>query len=446
MLRTDNFGLLTSYTDHKNNSGSNLANLIRSNGFKDFSPHGISSFLTFRYPVNDYTMFQGYKRVPFGHRLQDKVFIEGWRPRFTTVKSMDFDKNLNMLDSLLRTAIRGQYTTGQIGVPLSGGVDSSLIVAILRDIFPNKAIHTYTAGFGENDEFKYAKQVAEKFKTIHHEYVLNVQHFFLIMHKLIEFKGEPLHPNEIPLAYIESKAKQHGCSTIMCGEGADDIFGGYSHLLCLHHNYWHFKDRMTFEEYFLNNYRYFTLKDREKNINPKYLIPDIHFINDPTIQYGMPEELNNRTLYYIQKLHTPGLITRGVNAIKYSHLMPSFPYIHPIIVDFVNSMPFEWKLPWVTDETPVNIHTIPYKDIADNFTEPKYILKKLAEKYLPHDIVYRKKVAFPVSFNKWLKNLNNWGFDPDVFISNDLKGLNGWKKFMLINLDTFIKVFKEFKR
>ena len=69
-----------------------------------------------------------------------------------------------------------------------------------------------------------------------------------------------------------------------------------------------------------------------------------------------------------------------------------------------------------------------------------------AEKYCPFDIIYRPKKGFPVPFEKWFHDLNEWDLDSEVFISKDIRGYSGWKKFMLINLDCFIKMFNPFKK
>jgi len=167
-------------------------------------------------------------------------------------------------------------------------------------------------------------------------------------------------------------------------------------------------------------------------------------VNDSLLTNGLPENYRDQAFYFIQRLHTQGLITRGVNAIRSNGLHPSFPYINDTVVDFVNSMPFEWKMSWITEDEPINLHTIRHTDIARHFVKPKYMLKKLAEKYLHNDIIYREKVGFPVPFDLWLKDLNSWDFDQEVFMNNDLRGLSGWKKFMLINLDTFVKAFRSY--
>ena len=69
----------------------------------------------------------------------------------------------------------------------------------------------------------------------------------------------------------------------------------------------------------------------------------------------------------------------------------------------------------------------------------------MAEEYLPREIIYRKKVGFPVPFELWFQNDKIWDLDEHVFRTKDISNLSGWKKFMVINLDTFIKIFNAYK-
>ena len=448
-VSSDIFGLRSAYLKDYGLSSTNLAKMVRQYGFRRFCTVGITSYLTFRYPVLDYTMFQDYSRVPFGHTFRASVIRKHWLPNFTESSGMTYSTALKTIDELLRKIIRRHANAHQVAVPLSGGVDSSIITAILRDLFPTKEIRTYTAGFRENNEFRFAREVAEHCNTFHQEALLDHEHFLRpdgLLQQLILHKGEPLHPNEIPLAFIEQQAKRDGCTMAMCGEGADDLFGGYSHLLSMHHNYPQVSDQYLFIEYLLQNYRYFSLEDRERYIKREYYITDDMFIKDPLFVNDLPKAPRDQAFYFIQRLHTPGLITRGANAMRFNGLVPSFPFIDQLLVDFVNSLPFEWKLKLRDEATEELGLSTPYRDFADQYIIPKYILKNLAEKYLPEDIVYRNKVGFPVPFDDWLKPLNSWDFNSEIFINNDLRPLNGWKKFMLINLDSFIKTFRKYQK
>jgi len=63
---------------------------------------------------------------------------------------------------------------------------------------------------------------------------------------------------------------------------------------------------------------------------------------------------------------------------------------------------------------------------------------------LPHDIIYRPKYGFPVPFKLWMEDIQEWDLDQEIFCGTDISGFTGWKKFMLINLDAFVKAFKKY--
>ena len=258
---------------------------------------------------------------------------------------------------------------------------------------------------------------------------------------MIRYKGEPLHPNEIALATVERMAKEDGCDIVVCGEGGDDIFGGYGQNLRMYMNY---KGDKPFFKFFLDNYRYFTIEDRKKLVKDKFLVDDFELLSSFLIDDEIPKDIRNKAFYFIQKIHTPGLITRGINAMKFNKLEPGFPYIDIELVEFVNSLPFDYKVHWKSEEDEKKAKGVYFRDISEKYDIPKYILKKLAEKYLPKEIIYRKKYGFPVPFDKWFKSLKRWYLDDGVFKTKDISRFNGWKKFMIINLNTFIEEFRDY--
>ena len=244
------------------------------------------------------------------------------------------------------------------------------------------------------------------------------------------------------MANVEKLAKQDGCEIAVCGEGGDDIFGGYGRNLRFYMNY---NGQKPFFKFFLGSkYRYFTLEDREKIIKDSYLVDDVELLNSAMNENEIPEDVRNKMFYFIQKVHTLGLITRGANTMRFNDLELGFPYTNMKLVNFVNSLPFDFKVHWKSDKHFEKAKKMTYKEISESMDVPKFILKKIAEKYLPHKVIYRKKYGFPVPFEKWFKDLKSWSFDNDVFKSNDISSFNGWKKFMLINLDAFIKEFKQY--
>jgi len=461
---TDHFGLNVSYYYHEDRSLP--INLLSKKAMAEVNleldPHAISSFLTFRYPIGKRTMFRQFGRVPFGG-VEDGngSRLKQWVPAFSTIDP-SFEKACEVTEKLLLNSLESllnqQVAAGDepIAVPLSGGVDSSLITAMIRHLYPDADLRTYSAGFYGDDEFEYARIVADHCNSTHSEKVLGKDDYIgpdSLLRPLIAFKGEPLHPNEIALAEVERIAKTEGCTMAVCGEGADDIFGGYGQNLRMYLDYqgsWPMEtdtDRTSdirgFFSFFLDNYRYFSKEDRRFFVREEHLKDDIDLLMECMPSFEVPKDIRDAVFYFIQKAHTPGLITRGANAMRFNGLEPGFPFIDPSLVNYVNSLPFEFKVAWKSPEHEEKAMSsgLSFRGISEKFDIPKYILKKIAEKYIPHDIIYRQKKGFPVPFGQWMKDVTDWPLRQDIFRTTDLSGTSGWKKFMLINLNTFLEDF-----
>jgi len=446
LIGTDNFGEKTTfYYKTISNNSDNLVTLIEKNGFEGFDPKGITSFFTFRYPIGNLTMFKGYKRIPFGSSWDRKRIVKNWYPSFEEEK-IPFEEAKDNAEKLLVESIKDITEGKKIAIPLSGGIDSSLIVAICRKLYPDKNIYTYTAGFYGDDEFEYSRIIAKRFNTIHKEKILRKEDYIgknSLLTPLIKKKGEPLHPNEIALAEIEKIAKKDGCEIAVCGEGADDIFGGYGQNFRMYINY---KNTGDFFDFFLDNYRYFNLNDRKSIVNDEFLVDDVKVLNSFMPEKEIPPKLENKAFYFTQKIHTPCLITRGANAMRFNNVETGFPYTNTKLVDYVNSLPFVFKVKWKSKEHEKKSEGMHFRDISEKMDIPKYILKKIAERYLPNEIIYRPKHAFPVPFDKWFENLDEWDLNQEIFKTNNISRFNGWKKFMLINLNAFVEVFLEYEK
>lgn len=444
MFVGDRFGACSLFY-HKNKWYPDLAKSVQNQGFYDFSPEGITSYLTFRYPIGDLTMFKGCSRSPPAVQISPYGEISPmWHPKFggTTIS---FENAMKITEKLLLESIKKISEGKKIGITLSGGLDSSLICAMVRHLYPDDEIYTYSVGFYGDDEFEYSRRVARTNDTIHKEIVLNKEDFIgseSLLRPLIKQKGSPLHPNEIALAEAEGVARSDNCDIVLCGEGADDIFGGYGQILRMYMNY---SGDVDFFSYFLNNYRYFSLEDRSI-INDRYLVDDVLLLNKYLPKSHCPKEIQNYVFYFIQMIHTTGLITRGTNALKFNKFPPGFPYLDDELVDFVNSLPFDYKVHWKSESDASLAKSLHYKEISERLDVPKYLLKKVAEKYLPYDVIYRPKYGFPVPFERWFEGVDSWPLDNIVFKSDDISDFNGWKKFMVINLNTFVEEFKPYMK
>jgi len=448
-LKTDFWGLENFYYDSHKNFSNNIDNLIYQNdGFSNYSKEGISSFLTYRYPIATYTMFEDFKRLDSSVIFENDKQTPYWRPTSqeqTTSEEVAIIKIRELLKKSIANLVKGKK---RIGAMLSGGLDSSLIVAMLKKEFPEKEIYTYSVGFYGDDEFEFSDSVAKEFSTNHKKFILGLDDItdsseHSIINALIRKKAAPLHPNELPLAIAQQQAKLDCCDIVLCGEGADDIFGGYGRNLRMYLNF--DKQKSTFLEKILADYRYFSIEERQRLIRPEFLVSDIT-LSEKIMHECSSIDIRNQMLYFIQRLHTKGLIERGMNALAFNGFSAGFPFIDMDLVNYANSLPFSMKVKYNDGFSDCDFQNVNYKDVSEKYDTPKYILKKMAEQYLSTDIIYRKKYGFPVPFEKWLANTNILELDNTVFNSSDVSYLNGWKKYMVINLNTFIKIFNKYRK
>ncbi|MDD5757803.1 MAG: asparagine synthase (glutamine-hydrolyzing), partial [Desulfobulbaceae bacterium] len=198
-------------------------------------------YLTFIVAPAPLTMFRGVFKIPAGwavsidHHGTAQAF-QYWdcQPDAKNVfrtKDLSETEATAELTHLLKQAVQRRMVSDvPFGVLLSGGVDSSLNVALMAELM-DRPVSTFTIGYeGEEDtnEFKFAKRVSERYKTEHHEALINQRDAQEFLPKLVELQDEPIADNVcIPLYFLARLVKQSGTTVVQVGEGADENFLGY---------------------------------------------------------------------------------------------------------------------------------------------------------------------------------------------------------------------------
>lgn len=195
----------------------------------------LDGFMTFGYVIGPQTMFKGIHKLEPGHLL---VCENGevrkqqyWEIDYTIRQEYGFDAAREELMALLESSIRLRLRSEvPLGVCLSGGIDSSMIVALLHR-FGKGPIKTFSIGYdrgGEKyNELKYARMIADRFKTEHHEIVLAPNELRDFIPKFLWHMDEPVaEAPAISLFHVSKLAREH-VSVVLSGEGADELFAGY---------------------------------------------------------------------------------------------------------------------------------------------------------------------------------------------------------------------------
>jgi len=131
----------------------------------------------------------------------------------------------------LESAVRRNLVADvPVGAYLSGGVDSSLIVALMREIQPRGVIKTFSASFGDEvlDEAPFARQVSEEFRTDHSEIHVSAEDFQDSFPLLTWHRDAPIsEASDVAVYFLASAARQAGIKVALSGEGSDELFAGY---------------------------------------------------------------------------------------------------------------------------------------------------------------------------------------------------------------------------
>lgn len=200
---------------------------------------GIWHYLTYRSVPAPTTLFDGIFKIKPGHMLV--VTDKGSRAKSywdiplipEHSKQMgrkgDMESRTSQVEALLQTSVERRLISDvPIGAFLSGGVDSSLIVALMSRL-TNSSVKTYSVGFNDfrDSELRYAGMVAKQYETDHHELILEEEHFADYLEELTWIRDAPLsEPADVPLHLLAKMARQD-VKVLLSGEGSDEIFAGY---------------------------------------------------------------------------------------------------------------------------------------------------------------------------------------------------------------------------
>ncbi|HUK35721.1 MAG TPA: asparagine synthase (glutamine-hydrolyzing) [Vicinamibacterales bacterium] len=203
---------------------------------RDLNPDALDHYLSFLYAPADASFFTHIRKLPPGHVLSWRdglmTVVPYWRPgAIESFKGTEADA-ADELKRVLMNAVRLHLISDvPLGAFLSGGVDSSLVVAMMSRV-SGARVKTFSIGFDQPqyDELQYARQVADYYGTDHHEEVVTPDGV-AILDTLVSHFDEPFgDPSAIPTWYVSQLAARHVTVTLS-GDGGDELFGGYDRYL-----------------------------------------------------------------------------------------------------------------------------------------------------------------------------------------------------------------------
>lgn len=196
----------------------------------------LDHFLSFLYTPGDRSILRDVQKLPPAHLL---TWSDGrcdvsryWSPTHDEVDPGTDLEAMQALEAVLADAVRSHMVSDvPLGAFLSGGVDSSLVVALMARASGSR-VKTFSIGFDEPafDELEHARRVAAHCDTEHHEFIVRPD-AVTILDRLIEHFDEPFADSSaVPTWYVSELARRH-VTVVLSGDGGDELFGGYDRYL-----------------------------------------------------------------------------------------------------------------------------------------------------------------------------------------------------------------------
>lgn len=196
----------------------------------------LDHYLSYLYTPRDGSIFEGLHKLPPGHTLKwqnGRVSIRRYWEIPAEERAPASEGELaEQLRAVLRDAVRSHLMSEvPLGAFLSGGIDSSLVVALMAEA-SDRPVKTFSIGFDEPEwnELEAARAVATHFGTEHHEFVVRPDALG-IAERLVHHFDEPFgDASAVPTWYVSAMARQH-VTVVLSGDGGDELFGGYDRYI-----------------------------------------------------------------------------------------------------------------------------------------------------------------------------------------------------------------------
>lgn len=387
----------------------------------EVDPQSVYDFFGFRYIPAPRTFYRGVEKLLPGYYLiadakgvHTHSYWDIPAEEETTRDPRDISAEIV---EQLREAVRLRLIADvPLGVFLSGGTDSSAIVALMAELGA-RPLRTFSVGFDEveHNELPYARAVAERYSTEHHELIVRPRHISDELPRLVAFRDEPVaEPTDVALYLISRRAAQ-SVKVVLAGEGGDELFAGYpkyaadrlaglvsafpqevtrSFIRWL--PYRHRRVKTAIEALSIRDeaersvtwFASFSRDERENLFSPEFLA-QVDPAHPARIFEVYLERVRDRTplkrmLYADLKVWLPdNLLWRGDLMTMAASIEERGPFLDQRVVEMAARLPTR---------------------LLTRGFRTKALLKDALRPYLPPDALSRRKVGFRVPIGEWFKN------------------------------------------
>ena len=406
--------------------------VILANGVRpEFNLSCLPEYLAFGYLSGEESFYDGILKLMPGHWLElnqhgELTIQQYWDLDVSsTSPARDESYYVQTYREMLEQAVSSHLMSDvPLGVFLSGGVDSSVVAALMSKM-RREPIETFSVGYAEQtySELPYARTVASHLNSRHHEVLVSEEEFFDALPKLIWHEDEPIvWPSSVSLYFVARLARER-VVVVLTGEGSDETLGGYTrYAFTLKNQAWDKIYRNVSPSFLRSGVRDLIAKSPliggrlRRKLAHTFLGTDassgvsyfdnffsafseaqqVQLLTNEALQkfprgaayknvLGYWEKSNGpqlqRLLYTDIKTYLVELLMKQDNMSMAASIESRVPFLDHVLVEFATRIPREAQL----------------KGLAG-----KQILKKAAEGLLPHSILYRTKLGFPTPWSGWL--------------------------------------------
>lgn len=415
---------------------SELKSLKYHPGFrKELDTRSAALYFQYGYVPGSNSIYKGVSKILPGELIEfslsgsleskNRIYWDLSLPRGDGENKSDFYNLLTATDELeellLDVLSKESISDVSLGSFLSGGIDSSLITALLQKV-SSSAVETFSIGYEEDshNEAPYASKIATHLGTKHNELILSPRDLIDTIPSLQSLFDEPFGDSSSVPTYLVSKFAKTKLTVCLSGDGGDELFGGYSRYQRAN-TLWGSINSFPYPLRRLTNMPFNLLSKYETNselyqkfikaleylncnsleecyeLQLKFTNTEMgYFTNISEINSSIPnfQELNlyKNMLYRDLKLYLPDdILTKVDRAAMSNSLETRAPFLHHKVVEFASDLPMEMKTDGITG---------------------KIILRELLSRYIPRELFERPKMGFGIPINHWLRNdLKGWATD-----------------------------------
>jgi len=397
---------------------------------REIEINALDCYFSFLYTPGPLTMIKGIKKLLPGHMMilkeNKKEIKKYWELSYTPLKRASIEDLAEEFRLIFRRAVKSQMMSDvPLGAFLSGGIDSSAIVALMSE-YSSSPVETFSIGYGKDaayyDESDDARLISRRYGTSHHEFILKAD-ILESMPEMVRSLDEPLGDDSTIPNYFISKKTREFVTVALSGLGGDELCGGYQRYVGMYIAGFYRQIPKIIREQIISKL-VLSIPDSSKGkrfvdrakrfIKSGALMPGDAYhgmissfdrenregLLTPSVMKGIRgnpaeelfnqyfschenEHILNKVLFTDLKLYLVDDLLTLSDSMSMAHsLEVRVPFLDNDLVDFMASIPPEYKV---------------------NRLTKKFLLKKSLKGILPNSILYKEKKGFSVPLVIWFR-------------------------------------------